>query len=1090
MLDKLLDAAVRYRWAVVVLTLVVAAYGAFQLFRLPIDAVPDITNKQVQINTQAPAFGPLDIERLVTFPVETAMAGIPGLESTRSISRNGFSQVTVIFEDDVDIYFARQQVAERLTQARDNLPAGVEPQMGPLSTGLGEILMWTVDYAPVATAKSPRVAGRPGFQPDGSFLTPEGERLTDNVTKAAYLRTIQDWVVRPQLRSVQGIAGVDSIGGYRKQLVVQPDASRLASYGISFSELADGLERANISVGANFVQRAGEAFLVRADARIRTEDEIGRTAIATRGGVPILVRDVAEVRTAGDLRTGAASMNGREVVVGTALMLVGGNSRIVAEAARERLENVAKSLPPGIQVKVVYDRAALVEATIGTVEKNLLEGALLVAVVLFWLLGNIRAAIIATLVIPLSFLFMAIGMNRFGVSGNLMSLGALDFGLIVDGSIIIIENCLLRLANRQHKEGRLLSLPERLHEVFEASREMIRPTIYGQAIILLTFAPLLTFSGVEGKTFSPMAITVMLALVGAFILSLTFVPAMVALLIRGKVAEKEVKAVAWFKRGYEPKLRQLVARPWPWIGGGVATLAVAALVFMSLGREFIPTLDEGDLAMQSLRVPSTSLEQSKAMQLQVERAISSLPEVAFIYSKTGTAEVASDPMPPNASDAFIILKPKDQWPAGVDSKEDVVARVEARGKSLIGNAFTISQPIEMRFNELIAGVRGDIAVKVFGDDMDVLNRTAGQIAVAMGGVEGASQLSVEQTAGFPTLDVRFDREAIARYGLSVQDVTDTVAAALGGREAGLAFEGDRRFDIVVRLANPVRDDLDAVGALPVLLPDSGSGARKTVPLRELVAFQTSEGLNQVSRENGQRRVVVQANVQGRDLGSYVAEAQAKVAAIDLPPGVTITWGGQFENLQAASQRIALIVPAVFALIFGILFLALGNLRSSLAVYSAVPLGLAGGAFGLLLAGLPFSISAAVGFIVLSGVTVLNGLVVMTSVRQRIDAGMVVDQAIIEGTMERVRAVLMTGIVPAIGFVPMALATGRGAEVQKPLAIVVIGGLIVATVMTLYVLPAISHLILRKRPGPHEAGDFDETGGSANLLEPAPSAQRS
>ena len=536
MLDRLLDAAVRFRWAVIALTLLVAAYGAYQLFRLPIDAVPDITNKQVQINTQASALGPLDMERLVTFPVETAMAGIPGLESTRSISRNGFSQVTVIFEDDLDIFFARQQVAERLNQARENLPEGVEPQMGPLSTGLGEILMWTVDYKRPLSTESRMIAGRPGFQPDGSFLTPEGERLTTDVQKAAYLRTIQDWMVRPQLRSVEGVAGIDSIGGYEKQLVVQPDPSRMAAYGVSFAELAEALKRANISVGANFVQRAGEAFLVRADARIRTEDEIGRTAIGTRGGVPVLVRDVAIVQSGGDLRTGSASMNGREVVVGTALMLLGGNSRIVAQDVRERLEEVAKSMPPGVELKVVYDRAALVEATIGTVETNLVEGAILVAAVLFWLLGNIRAAIIATLVIPLSFLFMAIGMNRFGVSGNLMSLGALDFGLIVDGSIIIIENCLRRLAERQHHEGRLLTLPERLHEVFEASKEMLRPTIYGQAIILLTFAPLLTFTGVEGKTFSPMAITVMLALVGAFILSLTFVPAMVAVLIRGKVA--------------------------------------------------------------------------------------------------------------------------------------------------------------------------------------------------------------------------------------------------------------------------------------------------------------------------------------------------------------------------------------------------------------------------------------------------------------------------------------------------------------------------------------------------------------------------
>ncbi|PWG01987.1 efflux RND transporter permease subunit [Sphingosinicella humi] len=1075
MIDRILDTAVRFRWAVVAVTLIVAAYGAFQLFRLPIDAVPDITNKQVQVNTAAPAFGPLDMERLVTFPIETALAGIPGLDHTRSISRNGFSQVTAVFDEDVDIYFARQQVSERLTQAGESLPEGAEPQMGPVSTGLGEVLMWTVSYAPTATAESPKIAGRPGFQPDGSYLTPDGDLLTTEVAKLAYLRTIQDWIVRPQLRTVEGVAGVDSIGGYEKQFVVQPDPGRLAGYGISFSELADALERANISVGANFIERGGEAFLVRADARIRHIDEIARTTVAVRNGVPVTVGDVANVTIGGDLRTGAASIDGKETVIGTALMLAGGNSRIVAEDVAERLEEVAGSLPPGISVTPVYNRSTLVEATIATVEKNLVEGALLVIAALFWLLGNIRAAIIAALVIPLSFLMMAIGMNEYGVSGNLMSLGALDFGLIVDGSIIIIENCLRRLAERQHLEGRVLNLPERLHEVFEASKEMVRPTIYGQAIILLVFAPLLTFTGVEGKMFTPMAITVMLALVGAFILSLTFVPAMVAILIRGKVAEKEVKAIGWVKERYEPVLRRVVARPWPWIGAGVGTFVVAALIFTTLGREFIPQLNEGDLTVQAIRVPSTSLEQSLEMQLQVERAISSLPEVAYIYAKTGTAEVATDPMPQNISDAFIILKPKEQWPEGIDTKEEVVERIEAKMAGLVGNAYEVSQPIEMRFNELIAGVRGDIAVKVFGDDLDELERIAGQIASAMSGVEGTADLRTEQTAGFPTLDVQFDRDAISRYGLSIEDVTDTVAAALGGREAGLVFEGDRRFDIVVRLANATRDDLGAIGALPVMLPETGAaGPRQSVPLRELASFQFSEGINQVSRENGQRRVVVQANVRGRDLGSYVSEAQARVAEqVDLPPGVFIEWGGQFENLQAASARLAVVIPAVFILIFGILFVALRGVMPALAVYSAVPLGLAGGVFGLAISGLAFSISAAVGFIVLSGVTVLNGLVVMTSIRQRIDAGNPVDEAVIDGMMERVRAVLITGIVPAIGFIPMAIATGRGAEVQKPLAIVVISGLIVATLLTLFVLPAISHLLLRVRGKKHETGEYED-----------------
>jgi len=1069
MIDRLLDAAIRFRWAVLFLTLAVATYGAFQLLRLPIDAVPDITNKQVQVNVTAPQFSPLDMERLVTFPLETSLAGIPGLDHTRSISRNGFAQVTAVFDENVDIYFARQQVAERLAQAGESLPEGVEPQMGPVSTGLGEVLMWSVDYDP----RAPRVAGRPGFQPDGSYLTPEGERLTDEASRLAYLRTIQDWVVRPQLRTVEGIAGVDSIGGFEKQFLVQPDPGRLAAYGISFSELAQALERANISVGANFIQRGGEAFLVRADARIRHVDGISRATIATRNGVPVTVGNVATVRVGGELRTGAASKNGREVVIGTALMLAGGNSRIVAQAASERLTEVSRSLPPGIKVTQLYDRSALVEATISTVEKNLVEGALLVIAALFWLLGNIRAAIIAALVIPLSFLMMAIGMNQYGVSGNLMSLGALDFGLIVDGSIIIIENCLRRLAERQHREGRLLALGERLHEVYEASREMVRPTIFGQAIILLVFMPLLTFTGVEGKMFTPMAITVILALVGAFVLSLTFVPAMVAILIRGKVAEKEVRAIRWVKEKYEPVLDRVIARPWPWIGGGVGTFVLAGLLFTTLGQEFIPQLDEGDVSMQAIRIPSTSLEQSLDMQRRVERAISALPEVAYVYSKTGTAEVATDPMPQNASDAFVILRPRDQWPAGVESKDDVVARIEARMRTLTGNAYELSQPIEMRFNELIAGVRGDVAIKIFGDNLEELERVAARVATVMNNVAGTADLRVEQTAGFPTLDVQFNRDAISRYGLTAEDVADTVPAALGGRESGLVFEGDRRFDIVVRLDNATRDNLDAVGALPVMLPERGTGPRLSVPLRELARFQVSEGVNQVSRENGQRRIVVQANVRGRDLGSFVEDARARVAEqVELPPGVFVQWGGQYENLQAASARLSIVIPVVFLLIFGLLFMALKGVAPAAAVYSAVPLGLAGGVFGLALTGLSFSISAAVGFIVLSGVTVLNGLVVMTGIRQRIEEGLPVDRAVREGMMERVRAVLITGVVPAIGFIPMAIATGRGAEVQKPLAIVVIAGLIVATLLTLFVLPAISHLLLRLRRKRHVPGEYD------------------
>ncbi|ATC24366.1 MULTISPECIES: CusA/CzcA family heavy metal efflux RND transporter [Caulobacter] len=1060
MIGRILDLSVRLRWAVIALVALVAALGVYNLVRLPIDAVPDITNKQVQINTVAGTLAPAEVEKLVTFPVETAMAGIPGLESTRSISRNGFSQVTIVFKENTDVYFARQQVAERLTGVRQSLPVGAEPAMGPISSGLGEVLMWTVAFEHPGGKGAQRHEGAPGWQGDGAYLTATGERLADPTAQAAYLREVQDWIVRPQMRSVAGVAGVDSIGGFEKQFVVQPDPTRMAAYGVSFNDLAKALEAANLAVGAGFVERGGEAFLVRADARVRTVDEIANATVAAREGVSVRVRDVAVVKVGGALRTGAASENGEEVVIGTVLMLTGENSRTVAGASAEKLAEVAKSLPPGVKVQVVYDRSKLVGATIKTVEKNLVEGAMLVIVVLFLLLGNFRAALITALVIPLSMLMTAIGMNRLGVSGNLMSLGALDFGLIVDGAVIIVENALRRLAERQHHEGRLLTLTERLSETREAAREMIAPTVYGQAIILLVYAPLLTFTGVEGKTFSPMAITVMLALAAAFVLSLTFIPAMIALVIRGKVAEKEVAPVRWTKARYAPLLSKVVARPLPVILASVGIFAAAAVTFAFLGREFTPQLDEKDIAVQALRIPSTSLEQSLRMQRRIERVVATFPEVAFVYSKTGTAEVASDPMPPNAADAFVILKPQKDWPNKNETKAQLIERIEKKLEGLTGNAYEFSQPIQMRFNELIAGVRGDVAVKVYGDDLDAMTKTAEEIATVLRSVKGAADVKVEQTSGFPTLDVQLDRDAIGRYGLTVEEVADTLAVAMGGREAGLVFQGDRRFDVVVRLPDASRNDLDAVGALPVMLP-AGVGARAAVPLRDVAKFSYSEGLNQVSRENGKRRVVVQANVRGADLGSFVTQAQDKVGAQVKPPaGSWLVWGGQFENLKAAQARLALVVPLCFLLIFGLLFMALGGVAPAAAVFSAIPLALAGGVFALALRGIPFSVSAAVGFIALSGVAVLNGLVMMTAIRQRLASGLALEAAIIDGAMERLRPVMMTGLVASLGFVPMALATGTGAEVQRPLATVVIGGLITATALTLFVLPAICRFVLR------------------------------
>jgi len=1060
--------SVRMRWAVVLFFLAIAGIGLWQLTKLPIDAVPDITNNQVQINTIDPGLSPVEMEKLVTYPIETALAGIPGLETTRSLSRNGFSQVTAIFTDSTDLYFARQQVGERLSQAGEKLPAGVQPQIGPVTTGLGEVVMYTVGYANPDGKGARRVAGQPGWQPDGSYLTPEGQVLTDEVAKAGYLRTVQDWIIAPQLKSVRGVAGVDSIGGYAKTFVVEPDPVKLTAFGISYSELGKALEAANLAVGANYYNRGGEAYLVRADARIRSVDEIRNAVVATRGGVPVMVGQIADVRIGGDLRTGAASMNGREAVVGTALMLIGENSRVVAQGVGDKLAQVAKTLPPGVKVDVVLDRAKLVNATVATVERNLAEGALLVAAALFLLLGNWRAAIIAVLVIPFSFLMMATGMNIVGVPGNLMSLGALDFGLIVDGAVIIIENCLARLAHRQEHEGRLLSLRERLEETMAASQEMIKPTVYGQAIILLAFAPLLMFTGVEGKTFSPMAITIMLALVAAFVLAITLVPALVALVIRGKVAEKEVWLIRKTKERYIPLLDQSLERPWRFIGAGLAFFLAAIPAFGFLGSEFIPQLDEKNVALASTRVPSVSLEQSLTMQRGVEQAISRLPEVQLMFSKTGTAEVATDPMPPNISDGFVILKPEEQWSADVDGKAGILEKVEKAAGSQLGQLYEVSQPIQLRFNELIAGVRGDVAIKLYGDDLDKMSQSAGDIVRVLQSIPGAASVKADQTGGAPTLDVRFDRAAIARYGLTVEEVADTVAAAMGGRESGLLFEGDRRFEIAVRVPETTRASLDDVMALPVMLPAQEGQARRSVPLSQVAQIRFTEGLNQITRENGKRRVVIQANLQGRDAGSFVAEAQAKVAEIKLPAGYYLEWGGQFQNLQAASQRLSIVVPLCFAAIFVLLFMALGTLRRASAVFLAVPLGLAGGVFTLALTGIAFSVSAAVGFICLAGVAVLNGLVVMTAIRERIEDGMPLVEAIREGMVEKMRAVVMTGFVPAIGFVPMALAHGTGAEVQKPLATTVIGGLIAATILTLLVLPAIAKVVLGRKEGGEES----------------------
>jgi len=1064
MIEKILGFSLRHRFLIIMMVGAIAAFGIYSLKNLPIDAVPDITNNQVAINTAVAALSPLEVEKQVTFAIETALAGIPGLEYTRSISRNGFSQVTAVFQDDVDIYFARAQVNERLAEAKESLPTGAEPMMGAISTGLGEIYMWTVEFEHPRGKDAPTSVGETGWQADGSYLTPEGELLKTETEQASYLRTVQDWIIRPQLKGVKGVAGVDAIGGYVKQYHVQPYPEKLISLGLSFSDVVESLERNNLSIGAGFIERNGEAYVVRADGRITTNAEIGNIVVANRSGLPIYMRDIAKVGIGRELRTGSASGNGSEVVVGTALMLIGENSRTVSEAVDAKIQEVNKSLPPDIRAKTVLNRTKLVDSTIQTVQKNLAEGALLVIVILFLLLGNFRAALITALVIPISMLMTATGMVRLNISGNLMSLGALDFGLIVDGAVIITENCLRRLAEKQHHLGRILNLQERLHEVMEASKEMIQPTVFGQAIIIMVYIPLLTFSGIEGKMFEPMALTVIIALVAAFILSLTFIPAMIAIFVKGKVEEKENKIIKKTKSWYMPALNFSLKYPLPVIG--VSSLAfIASIILLSnMGQEFIPTLDEKDIAMHAMRIPSTGIDQSQDMQLIVEKTLSMIPEIDFVFSKTGTAEMASDPMPPNVSDTFIILKPHDEWPDESKSKGQVIKDIQKALKDAPGNNFEFTQPIQMRFNELISGVRSDVAVKVYGDDFKLMEKTANDILQVLQTTEGAADVKVEQTTGLPFLEIQLKKDAIALYGLNVSDVLEVIQIAIGGHEAGLVFQGDRRYEILVRLDDTLRTDLNAIGNLPIKLPeDNGQGdddkiphsRPNFVPLKQLATLVMSEGPNQISRENGKRRVVVQANVRDRDIGSFVKDAQKNIEEkVKIPAGYWLEWGGQFKNLEEAKSRLMVVVPACFFMIFLLLFTALGSVKQALLVFSGVPLALTGGIVTLWLRDMPFSISAAVGFIALSGVAVLNGLVMINSINQRVRDGKDVVAAIFEGAMQRLRPVMMTALVASLGFIPMAIASGAGAEVQKPLATVVIGGLITATILTLLVLPAI------------------------------------
>jgi len=1052
MFERLIRLAIEHRWLVILAVLAMAGFGIFNYTILPIDAVPDITNVQVQINITAPGYSPLETEQRITYPIETVMAGLPHLEHTRSLSRYGLSQITVIFKDGTDIYFARQLVNQRIQEAKDKLPPGITPKMGPIATGLGEIYLWTVE-------------AKDGAQkPDGSPYT------------ATDLRVIQDWIIKPQLRNVPGVTEINSIGGYAKQYQVAPIPEKLASYGLTLQDIVTALDRNNNTVGAGYIEKRGEQYLIRAPGQVHSMEDIGNIILGNVEGVPIRIRDVGEVEIGRELRTGAATENGREVVLGTVFMLIGQNSRAVSQAVDKKMAEINRTLPEGVRAITVYDRTMLVDKAINTVQKNLVEGAILVIVILFLFLGNIRAAVITAMVIPLAMLFTFTGMVTYQVSANLMSLGALDFGIIIDGAVVIVENCVRRLAHAQAQQGRPLTRSERFQEVFTASKEARRPLLFGQLIIMVVYLPIFALTGVEGKMFHPMAFTVVAALIGAMILSVTFIPAAVALFIGDKVAEKENGLMRTAKRVYAPALDSVMGNKPVVLTFAVVAVILSGLLATRMGSEFVPSLNEGDFAIGALRIPGTSLSQSVAMQQQIEDSLKrQFPEIERVFARTGTAEIATDPMPPNNSDGYIMLKPQEQWPEPRKSRDELLTAIQAEVEKHPGNIYEFSQPIQLRFNELISGVRSDVAVKVFGDDMTVLNDTAAKISAVMKTIQGASEVKVEQTTGLPMLTVNIDRDKTSRYGLNVGDVQDAVATAIGGTEAGTLFEGDRRFDIIVRLPENVRSDQEAIKRLPISLPrgQSGDGRTTYIPLAEVASLELAPGPNQISRENGKRRIVVTSNVRGRDIGSFVAEAEQRLQQqVKIPAGYWTTWGGQFEQLQSATKRLEIVVPVALLLVFTLLFMMFGNFKDGLLVFSGIPFALTGGLVALWLRGIPMSISAAVGFIALSGVAVLNGLVMIAFIRGLRDEGKPLDKAIVEGALTRLRPVLMTALVASFGFVPMAIATGTGAEVQRPLATVVIGGILSSTMLTLLVLPILYWLAHRK----------DEQSGELSSLE--------
>ena len=1037
MLESILRFSIKRKFLVLVMVMAVAGLGIWNFTKLPIDAVPDITNVQVMINTEAAGYTPLEIEQRVTFPLETALAGLPGLTYTRSVSRYGLSQVVAIFSDETDVYFARQLVNERLSAARSELPTGLEPQLGPIATGLGEIFMFTVDAEPDAT------------HADGSPITPMD------------LRTVHDWTIRPQLMRVPGVVEVNPIGGFEREILIAFKPEKLLAFGLTQADVVDAIASNNQNQGAGFIEQNGAQWLLRIPGQAEDIAAIGRIPLKSTKGSALTIKDVADIENGQGLRTGAATQNGREVVMSTVFMLIGENSRTVAHTVGEKLKEINASLPEGIVATAVYDRTKLVDKTLQTVQTNLLEGALLVIVVLFVLLGNFRAAFLTALVIPFAMLMTITGMVQTRVSANLMSLGALDFGLLVDGAIIIVENCLRRLsqsAPSSDQEHAPLPLRERMELVFDATREVIRPALFGVFIITAVYLPIFALEGVEGKMFHPMAITVVIALLSAMLLSVTFVPATIALLFKKPVKEKHSALIRGAGVLYRPALSWVLKGRWIVVLAASLMVVVFGYQATRLGSEFAPNLDEGDIAMHALRIPGTSLSQAIALQETLENKIKQMPEVERVFAKIGTADVATDAVPPSVADNFIILKSREQWPDPDKPKELIVEELAALVAPIPGNRYEFLQPIQMRFNELLAGVRAELAIKVFGDDFDTLTGLGAEIESAISQVEGIADIQVEQTTGLPMLNIVPDHQKLMQHDISLGDVQSQVATAMGGTVAGKFYQGDVRSDIVVRLGESRRQDIDALNYLPITLPDGHS-----IPLQELVSLELVSGANQINRENGKRRVVVTANVRGRDLGSFVADIQQAVAEkVEIPAGYWVEYGGTYQKLQSASKRLSIVVPVTLLMIIGLLILALNSFKDAMIIFTGVPLALTGGIAALLLRDIPFSISAAVGFIALSGIAILNGLVMVSFIRELRKEGVNLNQAIFDGALTRLRPVLTTALVASLGFIPMALNTGIGSEVQRPLATVVIGGIISSTLLTLFVIPALYRILHKEK----------------------------